>query len=76
MNSLRELRMQHGLSQEKMAIELGVSVSMYAKVENGAAKAWRAFMEKVKTRYPEANIDNIFLMKIAILLLLRVRKEA
>lgn len=60
MNNLRELRMQHGLSQEKMAIELGVSVSMYAKVENGAAKAGRAFMEKVKTRYPEANIDNIF----------------
>lgn len=60
MNNLRELRMQHGLSQEKMAIELGVSVSMYAKVENGAAKAGRAFMEKVKARYPEANIDNIF----------------
>lgn len=60
MNNLRELRMQHGLSQEKMAFELGVSVSMYAKVENGAAKAGRAFMEKVKNRYPEANIDNIF----------------
>lgn len=60
MNNLRELRIQQGLSQEKMAIELGVSLSMYAKVENGAAKAGRAFMEKVKSHFPEANIDDIF----------------
>lgn len=60
MNNLREFRVQQGISQEKMAFELGISFSMYAKVEQGAAKAGRAFMEKVKTRYPEASIDHIF----------------
>jgi len=57
---LREFRMEKGLSQEKMAIKLGVSLSMYAKVEQGAAKAGRAFMERIKGCYPEANIDKIF----------------
>ena len=60
MCKLREFRAQKGLSQEKMASELGVSLSMYAKVEQGAAKAGRAFMEKVKEHYPEASIDHIF----------------
>lgn len=60
MDTLREFRAQRGLSQEKMAIELGISLSMYAKVENGAAKAGRAFMEKIKLRFPEVSIDNIF----------------
>ena len=35
MCKLREFRTQKGLSQEKMAIELGVSLSMYDKVEQG-----------------------------------------
>lgn len=60
MCKLREFRTQKGLSQEKMAIELGVSLSMYAKVEQGAAKAGRTFMERIKEHYPEANIDHIF----------------
>lgn len=60
MCELKEFRTQKGLSQEKMASELGVSLSMYAKVEQGAAKAGRAFMEKVKEHYPEASIDHIF----------------
>lgn len=60
MCGLREFRTQKGLSQEKMAVELGVSLSMYAKVEQGVAKAGRAFMEKIKLHYPEANIDTIF----------------
>ena len=43
-----------------MASELGVSLSMYAKVEQGTAKAGRNFMEKIKRKYPEASIDHIF----------------
>lgn len=60
MCELKEFRKQKGLSQEKMASELGVSLSMYAKVEQGAAKAGRNFMEKIKRKYPEASIDHIF----------------
>ena len=60
MNNLRELRKENGYSQEQMAAELGVSLSMYQKVEQGNAKAGRNFMEKIKQRFPEASIDNIF----------------
>lgn len=60
MNNLRELRKENGFSQEQMAAELGVSLSMYQKVEQGNAKAGWAFMEKLKCRFPEASIDHIF----------------
>ena len=60
MNNLRELRKENGLNQEQMAAELGVSLSMYQKVEHGNAKAGRKFMEKIKQRFPEASIDYIF----------------
>lgn len=60
MNNLRELRKENGYSQEQMAAELGVSLSMYQKVEQGNAKAGRNFMEKIKQRFPEASIDYIF----------------
>ena len=59
MNNLRELRKENGYSQEQMAAELGVSLSMYQKVEQGNAKAGRNFMEKIKQRFPEASIDYI-----------------
>lgn len=60
MNNLRELRKENGLNQEQMAAELGVSLSMYQKVEQGNAKAGRKFMEKIKQCFPEASIDYIF----------------
>lgn len=60
MCKLKEFRTEKGLSQEKMAIKLGVSLSMYAKVEQGAAKAGRTFMESIKYNYPDASIDHIF----------------
>lgn len=60
MNNLRELRKENDLNQEQMAAELGVSLSMYQKVEQGNAKAGRKFMEKIKQRFPEASIDYIF----------------
>lgn len=74
MNNLRELRKENGYSQEQMAAELGVSLSMYQKVEQGNAKAGRNFMEKIKQRFPEASIDYIFLQPIAIFLLFRAHK--
>ena len=60
MNNLRELGKENGFNQEQMAAELGVSLSMYQKVEQGNAKAGRKFMEKIKQRFPEASIDYIF----------------
>ena len=51
MNNLRELRKENGFNQEQMAAELGVSLSMYQKVEQGNAKAGRKFMEKIKNAF-------------------------
>lgn len=75
MNNLREFRKENGLNQEQMAAELGVSLSMYQKVERGNAKAGRKFMEKIKQRFPEASIDYIFFATNSGLPLLQARKE-
>jgi len=56
MNKLKELRENARLSQDKMAREMGVFMSFYEKVERGHAKPSRAFMEKLKNRFPQANI--------------------
>lgn len=74
MNNLRELRKENGLNQEQMAAELGVSLSMYQKVEQGNAKAGRKFMEKIKQRFPEASIDYIFFATNSGIPLLKARK--
>jgi len=46
-----------------MAQLMGVSYSMYHKVECGQAKPSRAFMEKLKAQFPFASIDEIFFPK-------------
>ena len=62
---LKSFRTTQNLSQEKMARLLGVSFSMYAKVENGHAGASRGFMQKLKTQYPAVSIDELFFTKEA-----------
>lgn len=57
---LKSLRKQLGLSQRKMADSMGVSLSMYEKVERGNKKASRNFMESLKRKYPQIIIDDIF----------------
>ena len=59
-NRLKELRDNSGYSQEGMAKHLGVSLSMYEKIERGVMKPSRNFMEKIKRRYPSASIDELF----------------
>lgn len=60
MNRLRAFRKEKGLSQDKMAKELNISLSMYEKVEGGRAGASAAFMKRLKERFPDANIEYIF----------------
>jgi len=62
---LKEFRTTQNLSQEKMAHLLGVSSSMYTKVENGHANVSRGFMQKLKAQYPTVNIDEMFFAKEA-----------
>ena len=60
MQQLRELRKKHGLTQKSMAQKMGITLSMYEKVEGGRVKASSAFMRRIKTIFPDANIDAIF----------------
>ena len=60
MHKLKEFRNTTGLSQDNMARKLGVSLSMYQKVERGAVRAPRGFMDKLKEAYPHVSIDVIF----------------
>lgn len=65
MEELKSLRLSRGLSQADMAQELGVSLSLYVKVEQGTVPASRAFMEKFKCRFPHESIDFIFFHTIS-----------
>lgn len=57
---LKEFRQRKGLSQEQLAIKLGVSYSMLVKVENGRANASKNFLDKFKKSYPNESIDAVF----------------
>lgn len=60
MEALRRFRKSLNLTQEAMANRLGITVSMYEKVEGGRAGASAAFMRRIKNEFPNANIDEIF----------------
>lgn len=57
---LKMFRHEKKLTQQKMAISIGVSLSMYEKVERGYVKASRNFIEATKKKYPQIDIDYIF----------------
>lgn len=60
MEKLRAFRKEKGLSQEKMAKMLDITLSMYEKVESGRAGVSAAFMRRLKSAFPDANIDLLF----------------
>ena len=43
-----------------MAKEIGITLSMYEKVEGGRVKASAKFMKRFKKRFPDISIDDIF----------------
>lgn len=57
---LKSLRKELNLTQKSMAESIGLSLSMYEKVERGHKKASRNFMELLKNKYSKVIIDDIF----------------
>ncbi len=57
---LKNFRKEKGKTQESMARSLGITLSMYEKVENGKTGASAAFMKRLKKSYPDADINYIF----------------
>ena len=60
MEKLKALRKDNGLSQTAMAEKIGITLSMYEKVESGRYSASAAFMHRVKNAFPDISIDDIF----------------
>ncbi len=63
MNTLKEIRILHGLSQRSMASLIKVSLSAYEKTERGELQPSRNFMLKVKEGFPDISIDEVFFSK-------------
>lgn len=60
---LREFRKSKEKTQEEMARSMGITLSMYEKVENEKTGASANFMRKLKNIYPDIDINFIFFGK-------------
>ena len=60
MEKLKEFRKGKKLSQKSMAKLLGITLSMYEKVESGRVGASAAFMRRFKLKFPDQSVDDIF----------------
>ena len=62
MEKLKRIREELGLSMDDMAERLGMSTSMYEKIEYGYRVASRQFIAKMKETFPYVD-TNIFFEK-------------
>ena len=60
MKMLRDFREKIKLNQNEFAESIGVSLSLYVKIECGDRKPSREFMSKLKSKYPEFDVNNFF----------------
>lgn len=60
MKILKDFRTSLGLTLQGFAETIGVSKSLYEKVESGARKPSREFTTKLKARYPQFDVNNFF----------------
>lgn len=61
--TLKEFRKQKGFNQKQMAKEIEVSASYYYKVESDFQNPSYEFMVKLKRRFPDVMIDELFFGK-------------
>ena len=60
MRELASIRIGLGLNTSKMAKSIGISKSLYEKVEYGQRKPSRNFISKFKEKYPHVDINIFF----------------
>lgn len=58
--TLKDFRKSKRLNQKQMAKEIGISASHYYKIENRYRNPSYDFLVKLKEKFPEVNIDEIF----------------
>jgi predicted transcriptional regulator len=60
MKDLKKIRQDLSLSQEQMALRIGVTLSYYQKVEQGQVRAAAGFIRKFIIAFPEQSTDIFF----------------
>ena len=63
MERLKSFRKSLGLKSKDMAIRIGVSPSYYYKVEEDIQTPSFTFLVKLKRKFPNINIDEMFFEK-------------
>ncbi len=63
MEQIREFRISLGLTITEFAKEIKVSKSLHEKVESGVRKPSRAYVAKLKVRYPQFDTNLLFTNK-------------
>lgn len=62
-NKLLALRIQNNLTQKEMAQKLNTTLTFYSKIEMGVRNPSYNFIQKVKSAFPNENMDEIFFTK-------------
>lgn len=60
MKELKSFRNSLGMTCDEFAGKIGVSVSLYSKIETGNRKPSRSFIEKLKREYPQIDANIFF----------------
>jgi len=60
---LRKIREENNLTQSEMAEKIGCSCSNYVKLENDFVKPNFDFMQRLKTAFPEVDMNGFFRKK-------------
>lgn len=60
MNTLVDFRNINNLTQKEMADKIGITLSLYSKVELGLRNPSYEFLVKLKKTFRDTNIDSIF----------------
>lgn len=60
MEELKAFRINMNMSPQDFATSIGVSLSLYQKVEAGFRKPSRDFTEKLKKKYPQFDVNIFF----------------
>lgn len=60
MKALKDFRNSLNLTAQEFANEVGISKSLYDKLETGARKPSREFLTKLKKKYPQFDVNIFF----------------
>ncbi len=60
MQQIKQFRISLGLTMKEFAKSIKVSISLYEKIELGIRKPSRNFLEKLKKKYPQFDVNVFF----------------